>query len=272
MGRGKAATPADISLISAAYWKAKAELKDGAAIGAAKLTPHLPDHIKMATLKKVIADLKKGASADQVATAFQETRKWSKGKAVTDANVAKVKAMLGKNNSTLKNSTRLMAAKLKISHTAVATIVKKKLKYRPLKHVKTTSNSAAIKAKREKIAGEIVKMHQGGVRAKQIYFSDETWADQDSRARFNPQNERMYFPRSVKKSDVMDDLYKPLKQRTPGIMVHITVSAAGGGTMLKPHFVPHKQPINGTYYANMLESDTFRQIDALVPEGETWYS
>ena len=45
-------------------------------------------------------------------------------------------------------------------------------------------------------------------------------------------------------------------------MVHLTCSSRGGGTLLKPYFVPHRQTITGEIYANMLEGDVLRQIEA----------
>ena len=45
----------------------------------------------------------------------------------------------------------------------------------------------------------------------------------------NPQNERMYFPKAVKKDEVMAGLRKPAKQRAPGLMVHLTVASGGWG-------------------------------------------
>ena len=46
---------------------------------------------------------------------------------------------------------------------------------------------------------------------------------------YNPQNERMYFAKAVKKNEVMDELFKPAKQRAPGLMVHLTVASGSWG-------------------------------------------
>ena len=54
-------------------------------------------------------------------------------------------------------------------------------------------------------------------------------------------------------------------------MAHITVSAANGGAVLRPHSVPRNQTTTGRNYANMLEADALRQIGAIAPEGQKWY-
>ena len=45
---------------------------------------------------------------------------------------------------------------------------------------------------------------------------------------------------------------KPVKARTPGIMVHIAVNGDDGGVLLKPHFAPAGQTMPANYYAAML--------------------
>ena len=145
------------------------------------------------------------------------------------------------------------------------------LRMRPLKHVKTTVSTVAKKKKRANKAVEILGMYADGMRTNQIFWSDETWVDQDSCARYNPQNDRMYFPKDQKKDDNLDKLIKPIRQRAPGIMVHITVTSAGGGQVLKPFFVDPGETMTAKYYIRMLKTDTLRQIATIVPPGGKFY-
>ena len=108
------------------------------------------------------------------------------------------------------------------------------------------------------------------MRTADIWFPAETRVAQDGCARYNPQNERLYYPKDTKKDAAIESLYKPQKQRAPGVMAHLTVSAANGGAMLKRHFAPHGQTMTGAYDAGMFEADAFRQIDAAAPDGVEW--
>ena len=76
---------------------------------------------------------------------------------------------------------------------------------------------------------------------------------QDSRSRFNPQNGRLFFEKAAKKGDVIEGLYKPKKRRAPGIMAHITVSAAGGGKL------GAARPYRNMLEANMIEALCLRK-------------
>ena len=109
------------------------------------------------------------------------------------------------------------------------------------------------------------------MRAKSIFWPGETWVGENTCARYNPQNDRMYYRKSTQKDSVSEELKKPLKQRTPGVMVHITVCSANGGVLLKPHFLPKNQTMTADYYCNMLESDVFPQIEGMLPEGERFW-
>ena len=108
------------------------------------------------------------------------------------------------------------------------------------------------------------------MRAKGIFWSDETWVDENTCARYNPQNDRMNYHKSTQKDSVSEELKKPLKQRTPGVMVHITVCSANGGVLLKPHFLPKNQTMTADYYCNMLESDSPPQIEGGVARGRAF--
>ena len=81
----------------------------------------------------------------------------------------------------------------------------------------------------------------------------------------------MYYRNSTQKDSVSEELKKPLNQRTPGVMAHITACSANGGVLLKPHFLPKNQTMAADYYCNMLESDVFPQIEGVLPEGERFW-
>ena len=53
-------------------------------------------------------------------------------------------------------------------------------------------------------------------------------------------------------------------------MVHITVTAAGGGAMLKPHFATPNTAMKAENYIDMLRQDNFPQITSLMPAGKAW--
>ena len=246
--RGKCLTLPQIQLVHAVYKKAEQDNPHLSVIGVGKLA--LPSEIKATSAKKVLAMLKEGKSPEDIYAGMQSSRQWSSGKKMNQENAKKVKKMLKSDNSTATNSQRLMAAKLGCSQFTVNRIVKK-IGLRPLKHVKTTHNSETKKAKRERIAREIVSMYADGMRTKRVFCADETWVDENTCARYNPQNDRKYYHKSVSKDSVIEELRKPIKQRTPGIMVHITVSSAQGGLLLKPHFVPSGTTMTAAYYCAM---------------------
>ena len=94
---------------------------------------------------------------------------------------------------------------------------------------KTTRNSETKKAKRERIARETASMYAEGVRAKRAFRPDETRVDGNARARYNPQNDRKHYHRSVSKDSVIEELRKPIS-----IVIRIAVSSAQGGPALAP--------------------------------------
>ena len=102
--------------------------------------------------------------------------------------------------------------------------------------MKTTRDAEAKRAGRWRLAGEILQLYAGGMRTKRIFCSDETWVDRDTCRRFNPQNDRAYFPKGVKKDDMLGDLRAPPRQRALGIMGRISASPAQHGVLLEPHF------------------------------------
>ena len=75
-----------------------------------------------------------------------------------------------------------------------------------------------------------------GVRTKSIFWSDETWVEENTCARYNPKNDRKCYRKSTQKDSVSEGLKKTIKQGTPGITDHITVCSANDGVLLKPHF------------------------------------
>ena len=80
-------------------------------------------------------------------------------------------------------------------------------------------------------------MSAEGMRTKRAFWSDDTWVDENTCARKNPQRDRKYYHTSVTKDSVTEEPREPITLRTPGIMVHITVSAAQGGILFGPSFV-----------------------------------
>ena len=111
------------------------------------------------------------------------------------------------------------------------------------------ANQACEKIKN---GGGLIDMFVNGMRTKSIYWSDGTSAGGYTCARFYSQNDRKYSCRSAKKDSVLEELVKPVKVRTPGIMEHIAANADDGGVLLKPHFAPAGQTMPANYYAAML--------------------
>ena len=221
--RGKCMTLPQIEVIEAAHEKAKEDNPHLSAIGFTRLA--LPPTIKQTAGKKV---LKQGKAPAEIDSRLKESRAWGDAKRTVDrANIKKVKKMIQKDNSAANVSNRLLASKLGCSRESARKITKS-CKVRPLKHVKQPHNCAAKMAKRKKIAAELLDMYKEGMRTKRVFWSDETWVDENTCARYNPQNDRKYYCKSVSKLSVLEELKKPLKVRTPGVMAHITVSSATG--------------------------------------------
>ena len=219
----------------------------------------------------MLAELNKGRAAAEIAEKKEASRKWNvKSRKVAKSAGKKVKKLLKKSNSTVDNSTRSMAAKLGVSHSTASRILKKE-NVRALKHVKTTHNAETKMAKRTRVAGEILERYGNGMKSSRIFWPDETQVDADTCARFNSQNERLYFSGGKKKDSVLDKLTKPRRQRAPGILIHLTADAAGGGIMLKPHFAKPNTTVTAATYVGLLRTDVFPQIAAVMPEGKQWY-
>ena len=155
--------------------------------------------------KGVLKQLKKGKPAGEISAAKEKSRKW----APSAKQSGDRKKLLAKNNATSVNSLRLVADKIGAPKSTARRIIRDHLRMRPLKHVKTTVSTVAKKKKRVNKAAEILGVYADGMRTNQIFWSDETWVDQDSCARYNPQNDRMYFPKDQKKDDNLDKLIKP---------------------------------------------------------------
>ena len=85
-----------------------------------------------------------------------------------------------------------------------------------------------------------------GVRTKSIFWSGEHRIDEDTFALYTQKNDRKYYRKSTQKDSVSEDPKKPIKQRTPGIMAHITVCSANGGVLLKPHSPPKEPSDDGS--------------------------
>ena len=54
------------------------------------------------------------------------------------------------------------------------------------------------------------------MRAKSIFWSDETWVDENTCARYNPQNDRKYGRKSIPKDSVSEELKKAYKAKNAG--------------------------------------------------------
>ena len=79
--------------------------------------------------------------------------------------------MLKEDNSTKNASCKLIAQKLGRGRTSARKIIGK-TDFRPLKHVATIHNSTAKRAKRAKLAKELLEACDGGARAQRVYWSD----------------------------------------------------------------------------------------------------
>ena len=219
-----------IELVEAAYKKAKEDNPHLSTIGFSRLA--LPPSIKPTSGKKVLTLLKEGKLSTRIDSASKSPRTWPDSKKkITQKSIKKVKKMIKKDNSAASVSNRLLADKIGRSRETARKITKA-CNVRPLKHVKQTHNSETKMAKRKKLSGELLDMYKEGMRTKRIFWSDETWVDENTCARYNPQNDRKYYDKSVSKDSVIEELKKPAKQRTPGIMVHITVCSAMWGVLL----------------------------------------
>ena len=125
----------------------------------------LPPSITPTAGKKVLAQLKKGKTVAEIASAKQESRKWSTGRKRTAATAKRAKKLLAKDNSTCQNSQRQMAAKLGVSHSTVSRVLKD-VGVRPLKHVRVVHNTETKRAKRVRIANDILAAHTAGMKTR----------------------------------------------------------------------------------------------------------
>ena len=142
----------------------------------------------------------------------------------------KVEKPLSKDNRPSARSQRYTPEILGIGKTTVGRILKY-VSISTFRHVKTTRDMEAERAKRWRQAGEILQLYAGGMRTKRIFWSGETCVDRDSGRRFNPQNNRMYFPKGAKKDEVLGDLRAPLRYRAPGTYARVTASSAQQGVL-----------------------------------------
>ena len=106
------------------------------------------------------------------------------------------------------------------------------------------------------------------MQTRETYWSDATWVDRDTCARFNPQNERKYYSKLAKKDEEVGELRKPIRQHAPGVMVRITVTAAEGGTAPKPRSVEPKKRMTAEFYVSMQQTDVMPQVATVAPERE----
>ena len=100
-------------------------------------------------------------------------------KNVTERQKGEIKALIAADNASKTNSQRAIARKTKLSLGAVNRAIKD-LGLKPLKLALTAKNAAATLRKRRDVAQKIVDLFdKGDLRCDQIFFSGETWIDQD---------------------------------------------------------------------------------------------
>ena len=68
----------------------------------------------------------------------------------------------------------------------------------------------------------------------------------------------------------MGELLHAQKQRSPGLMLHMAVSAVDGGVAIAPHLVPEKTTVTSKYYCDLLKSTTLPRV-RLAMQGRTWW-
>ena len=133
--------------------------------------------------------------------------------------------------------------------------------------VRTCADREATRKKRAEEAGRILNsLDRGLFGIDHIFWTDECWVDTTGN-RFSPQNNRVYAMPGVEKSDpsMRSILSAPQKQRTPGVMVRLTVTSSRNGTAFTPHLIPIKTYITGEYYTkNIIENDVLPKIRAHV--------
>ena len=172
--------------------------------------------------------------------------------------------LLKKSDSAAGNSTRSwLPSTVDICHSSASRILKKE-NVRALEHVQTTRSTETKMAKRTRVAGEILEMFGNGTQSSRTFWSDETQVGADTCARFSPQNEMLYFFGERKKDIVLGKLAKLRRQRAPGVLIHLTVSAAGGGFAPKPHFVKPSTAVTAATCVDLLRPDVFPQIAAFT--------
>ena len=111
----------------------------------------LPPSITPTGGKKVAARLKNCNAVAEIASAKQESRKWSTGRKRAEATAKRAKKLLAKDNSDRQNPQGQMAAKLGVSHVAVSRTLKD-AGARPLEHVRVARDAETKRAKRVRIA------------------------------------------------------------------------------------------------------------------------
>ena len=102
-----------------------------------------------------------------------------------------------------------------------------------------------------------------------IWRTGESWFDVAGN-RFNPQDGRACGEPGDKKGapGLRDELAAPQKQMGPGVMAHMTVSSARGGTVLPPHMAPPKTTLGAAYCCDrILAPDVLPEIRAEMMGG-----
>ena len=164
--RGADISLPQIEMIEASYKKARADYPGLARIGYSKLV--LPPSIKRTAARKVLSQLKNGATSKDIAQSKAESRKWAKNRKTGTKNAKKVKKLLSKDNRSSVHSQRKMAEILGIGKTTVGRILKN-AGISALKHVETTRDAGTKRAKRRRLAREILQLYADGMQTTRIF-------------------------------------------------------------------------------------------------------
>ena len=161
-------SPADLKQIGALFQERKP-------IVATKLMEFPTCGVERLSLTIILKDLREGKSPDEIARA----RKGGAASAgrppvCSEENVATIRDMIQKDNSSKGSSHRRLTEVAGISEGSVRKISKAKLKVRSLKRVRATKTSAQNRGKREKVAKDLAQMFHNGLDVDAAWFTDET--------------------------------------------------------------------------------------------------
>ena len=101
----------------------------------------------------------------------------------------------------------------------------------------------------------------GEVQSDRVFFSGESWfaTHPDSH---NAQNDRAH----VRPDDAAAAPQLPKRQRSPGVMVRMALSQAGGGFTSRVHFAPKGVMVDQKCYRTLLQSEVPPECRAVAPK------